>query len=349
MRILIFTQVLDRTDAVLGFFHTWCQVFAENVDSLVVVAQRVGEVDLPDNVEVLSLGKERGASKFSMMWRLNSWLLLARGKRRPDVTWAHMVPKFVLYLAPLCLALRIPQYLWYTHKGVDRNLRLSMGFVRNVFTASEESFRYEAGYPKRLVTGHGIDCSHFFPGVAERPVDVLTVARLAPSKGQDELLEALALLDQCPATEIAGDILLDSDESFRESLHQRAAELKGPITFLGAVPHGEVASVMSRAKIMVNVSHTGSVDKVVLEAMACGAIPLSCNESFVRVFGPQLSPRLMFEPHDPQSLAARLKEVLAMSDDERSALALDLAARVAAEHDLAALVPRMIAVMEKSL
>lgn len=345
MRILIVTQVLDRTDAVLGFFHTWCKVFAENVDSLTVVAQRVGEVELPANVEVVSLGKERGAGKLAMLARLNACLAGARGRRRPDAVWAHMVPKFVLYAAPLCLARRIPQYLWYTHKGVDRNLRWALGLVRTVFTASEESFRYEGGLHKRLVTGHGIDCEHFHRGPEQRPVDVLTVARLAPSKGQDELLEALSRLPRCPVTEIAGDILLESDASFREALHRRADALRGPISFLGAVPYGEVAGVMRRAKVMVNASRTGSVDKVVLEAMACGTIPLSCNESFTRVFGPELSARLMFAQDDPEDLARQLNALLALADDERTALGRELSGRVAAHHDLAALVPRMVSAM----
>jgi len=345
MRILIITQVLDRTDAVLGFFHTWCKVFAEHVDSLVVVAQRVGDVELPDNVEVVSLGKESGAGKLAMLARLNACLLGAVGRRRPDAVWAHMVPKFVLYAAPVCTARRIPQYLWYTHKGVDRNLRMAVGLVRQVFTASEESFRYSGGFHKRLVTGHGIDCEHFHLGPEERPVDVLTVARLAPSKGQDELLAALALLPRCPVTEIAGDILLESDRPFREALHERARSLKGSVTFLGAVPYGEVASVMRRAKVMVNVSHTGSVDKVVLEAMACGTIPLSCNESFERVFGPELSPRLMFPANDPGALSARLTEILAMTDEARGALGRQLSQRVAEQHDLGALIPRMVTAM----
>ena len=45
---------------------------------------------------------------------------------------------------------------------------------------------------------------------------------------------------------------------------------------------------MRRARVLVNTSRTGSVDKVVLEAMASGTIPLTCNESFLSVFDEDL-------------------------------------------------------------
>lgn len=347
MHLVILTQVLDSQDAVLGFFHGWCAEFSRHVDRLTVFAQRVGRVSLPENVDVRSLGKDEGGGHLTMLSRLVRGLTGLRGARRPDAVWAHMVPKFVLYAAPVLVARGIPIYLWYTHKGVDRNLRLAVPLVRKVFTASEESFRLKARHGIRVVTGHGIDCAHFRAGPWPRPVDVLTVGRLAPSKGQDELLAALALLPRCPRTEIAGDILLASDAPFRERLHAAAArDFPGRVTFLGAVPWPDVADVMRRARIMVNASRTGSVDKVVLEAMACGTLPLTCNESFAPLLGPELSRLLMFRQDDPADLAAGLLRLLALEDTAAAALGTRLRALVERDHDLARLIPRMVAEME---
>ena len=175
MHIVILTQVLDRRDAVLGFFHRWCEVIAGHVDRLTVVAQRVGDVQLPAHVDVVSLGKERGAGLVGMEARLIACLAGLSGARRPDAVLAHMVPKFVLYAWPVTTLRRIPVYLWYTYKGVDWALRAAVPCVRKVFTASEESFRLESGFAKRVVTGHGIDCRHFSPTDAAPEVDVLSV------------------------------------------------------------------------------------------------------------------------------------------------------------------------------
>jgi glycosyltransferase involved in cell wall biosynthesis len=347
MHLVVLTQVLDRRDAVLGFFHGWCEVFAAQVGRLTVVAQRVGDVQLPGNVDVRSLGKERGGGRLAMARRLGATLLSLRGERRPDAVWVHMVPRLALYAAPALLPRRVPMYLWYTHKAVDGSLRLAVPLVRKVFTASEESFRIESARAKRVVTGHGIDCTRFAPGAAARDIDVLCVGRIAPSKGQAELLEALARLPACPRTVIAGEILLDSDAPYRDALRARAAAFGGRVELAGAVPWLEVAGLMQRARVMVNASRTGSIDKVVLEAMACGALPLTCNESFLPLLGPELSGQLTFRRDDPADLAAGVQRLLALPAQQAAALGARLRALVVEGHDLQRLVPRMVSIMEK--
>ncbi len=339
MHLVVLTQVLDRRDAVLGFFHGWCEAFARHVERLTVFAQRVGEVELPPHVQVRSLGKEGGAGRLAMLRRLQGGLVALR---RPDALFVHMVPRLALYAGPVAVARRLPVYLWYTHKGVDRNLRLAMPLVRKAFTASEESFRLRSAHGRRVVTGHGIDCERFAPPAAPRTVDVLCVGRIAPSKGQDELLDALALLPTCPRTEFAGDILLAGDGAYRDALAVRVAGFSGAVRLLGAVPWLEVADLMRRARVLVNASRTGSVDKVVLEAMACGTLPLSCNESFAPLFGAELAPRLMFRRDDPAHLAAQLRALLALPPAEAERLGGRLRGLVTPAHDLRRLAPRLV-------
>jgi glycosyltransferase involved in cell wall biosynthesis len=347
MHLVILTQVLDRDDAVLGFFHGWCEVFARHVPRLTVVAQRVGATALPGHVALHSLGKEAGGGRLRMAQRLVRVLAGLRGSRRPDAVWVHMVPRLALYAAPALLPRRVPMFLWYTHKGVDASLRLAAPLVRRVFTASEESFRLGSARRRRVVTGHGIDCARFAPGGGPRDVDVLCVGRLSPSKGQVELLEALA---RCPGppprTVVAGDILLASDVPYRERVRELAARLGPRVELAGAVPWLAMPALMGRARVLANVSRTGSVDKVVLEAMACGALPLTCNESFAPLLGPGLAPRLMFRPGDAQALADGVQRLLALPAGEAGALSAQLREVVVRGHDLEDLVPRMLAEME---
>ncbi len=347
MHLVILTQVLDHGDAVLGFFHTWCERFALHVSRLTVIAQEVGATDLPDNVDVVSLGREHGAGRLAMWWRMNRALRGMGGDTRPDAILAHMVPRFVLSVAPLARRRGVPLYLWYTHAGVDRSLRMATPLVHKVFTASAESFRLPTPPGQCVVTGHGIDLSRFSPGGGPRHVDVLAVGRIAPSKGQDELLDALGKLDVCPITEIAGDVLLDYDIAFRDGLHARAAVAFGDrVRWLGAVPHPRVGEVMGRARVLVSTSHTGSVDKVVLEAMCAGCLPLTCNESFAPIFGEELAARLMFPPGDVDALAMRLRALLELPGDAAGALAGRLRALVVEHHDLDRLIPRLVAEMD---
>jgi glycosyltransferase involved in cell wall biosynthesis len=317
------------------------------VTRLTVFAQRVGETRLPPNVEVRSLGKEAGGGRLTMARRLVAGLTGLRGASRPDAVWVHMVPRFVLYAAPALLPRRIPMYLWYTHKAVDGSLRLAVPLVRKVFTASEESFRLASAAGKRVVTGHGIDCERFAPGAAPRDIDVLCVGRIAPSKGQDELLDALARLPACPRTVVAGDILLAGDAPYLERVraHAGAGALRGRVELAGAVPWLEVSGLMARSRVLVNASRTGSIDKVVLEAMACGTLPLTCNESFAPLLSSELSGRLMFRRDDPADLAAGVQQLLELPGQQAAALGSRLRGQVLAGHDLRRLVPRLLAEM----
>ena len=59
MKLLILTQKVDKNDDVLGFMHGWIAEFAKHCEKVTVIALGVGEFDLPRNVTVLSLGKDK--------------------------------------------------------------------------------------------------------------------------------------------------------------------------------------------------------------------------------------------------------------------------------------------------
>ena len=61
MHLLFITQKVDRADWLLGFTHGWLKALAGKVDRLTIICLEQGETELPSNVRVISLGKERGA------------------------------------------------------------------------------------------------------------------------------------------------------------------------------------------------------------------------------------------------------------------------------------------------
>jgi glycosyltransferase involved in cell wall biosynthesis len=181
-------------------------------------------------------------------------------------------------------------------------------------------------------------------------VDVLCVGRLAPAKGQDDVLKGLALMQACPATEIVGGTLLEKDEAFRDrllALVRMEPRLTRRVRFSGPVPWRDVAAVMRRARVLVDASRTGSVDKVVLEAMAAGTVPLTCNEAFAPLLGAALADRLTYAPGDHPGMASRLARLLALDATERDRLGRELRERVVAGHDLERLIPRMVGHMRE--
>ncbi|TSC61255.1 MAG: hypothetical protein Athens041674_828 [Parcubacteria group bacterium Athens0416_74] len=67
-RLLVLTQTVDQGDPVLGFFHGWLFAFAKCFPHIHAVCLKEGRHDLPGNVVVHSLGKERGVGRLRYIW-----------------------------------------------------------------------------------------------------------------------------------------------------------------------------------------------------------------------------------------------------------------------------------------
>ena len=195
MRLLFVTQVVDDGDAVLGFLPTWLRELAARVEALTVVAFQLGAMPaFPKNVEVRTLGRERGGAARRFCWRSGARCgapCASAVATRSSSTW---FPKYAVLARRLAVPRRIPIYLWYTHAGVNRWLRWSEPLVEKIFTASEESLTIETH--KKVVTRHGIDVGFLRPDAGQTPAagKLVTVGRFTPSKDVEFLLRALAAL-----------------------------------------------------------------------------------------------------------------------------------------------------------
>jgi len=105
MKLLILTQKVDKNDDILGFFHRWLKEFAGRVEKLTVICLQKGEYDLPENVKVLSLGKERGVSKLGYVLNLYKYIWVLRAQY--GHVFVHMNQEYVL-LAGLCFMIQGP-------------------------------------------------------------------------------------------------------------------------------------------------------------------------------------------------------------------------------------------------
>ncbi|MDI6720636.1 MAG: glycosyltransferase family 4 protein [Methanomicrobiales archaeon] len=118
---------------------------------------------------------------------------------------------------------------------------------------------------------NGIDTSEFT--VREKRNDgrfiVLTVARLIPRKGIDDLIRAVPeILEKCPdlLVRIIGEGNLESE------LRDLAKKLgvAGHIDFLGYIPHDELPGYYATSDVFVLPSRNEGMSNTILEAMAAG-------------------------------------------------------------------------------
>ncbi len=338
MKLLFLTQVLDADDAVLGFVVRWIQGLARHFEEVRVIALEVGETrGLPDNASWREVGRRGVVGRYL---RYRRHLSEALGREGFGAVLAHMVPRYALIAARPARRSGAGLYLWYTHKGVDDRLRRAVAAVDRAFTASAESLRVEA--PSKLVTGHGIDLAHFeSTREPTYPPSLLTVGRLTPAKDPLTVLAAVSILvsrGHDVRLAIAGDALARGDDATVRSVREQieVGGLAGRVELLGEVPYPEIPRAFERSSVLLSASRTGSVDKVVLEAMACRRPVVTCNESFPPIFA-ELGERaddLVFPHGDAGALADRVETLLALDARQRADLGARLRGIVERDHEV---------------
>lgn len=284
MNLLLLTQRVDERDANLAFHVRWIAELARHATRVTVIAQAVGEYSsLPANVSVHSLGKERGVTKAVQGWTL--FRFLARFVRTHDAALVLMIPAYVLAAVPFAWISRRPLFLWYAHGSVSRRLRLAARACAKVFTSSVNGMRLDT--PKRHVLGQAIDTELFSPdpSVPRSAASLVTVGRISPVKHLDTLIEAVRILKERGRPvelQIIGEPILEADRQHEIRLRQRVAGLglESLVRFSGALPPERLPDVYRRATVCVNASTTGSLDKAVLEALACGCLVVTGNEAY---------------------------------------------------------------------
>ena len=349
MRLLIYTQAVDRHDTILGFFHGWLGEFANQCERIDVVCLREGEHDLPENVRIFSLGK-RHTEKSLLVDRVRHTLrflfLTARLSWDVDAIFVHMNPEYVLLGSWLWFPLRKRIILWYTHKSVTLKLRLASRLVDMVCTASPESFRLKRR--NLLVTGHGID-TELFSLPRTKPVEFLrmvTIGRISRSKGVHTLISALSLLPKRGVayrfTVVGGPVTTD-DEAYYSELQALVKEkqLSEFVHFVGPREGSEVPKLLAEAYLFLHASNTGSLDKAMLEAMAERCVVISSNDA-ARPILREIHHALVVSDPTPEAFADAIQQVDLMDESARTEAGEALRKIVESDHSLRHLITKIL-------
>jgi len=336
MKLLIITQKVDINDDNLGSFHNWLKKLAEKAD-IFVIANYVGQYELPDNAKVFSLGKEIGVGKLVKIFKYQ-WFLF-KFLPRVDGVFFHMCPEYVLGAHLWPKIFRKKTLLWYTHKSVNWKLKLAEKLTDKIFTASKESFRLPS--KKVEVTGHGIDLDKFKPAEIKKDgskFKIISVGRISPVKNYEIMINTAEILRSRNFNfeiRVVGAPILESDKIYFEKLKNLIKEKKldGIVEFVGPISNKYIAEFYQSGNLFINLSDTGSLDKAILEAMACGLKILTSNEAFKDIL-----PEENFTKKEPKAVAEKI-ENLSKSPDMNKDKFIDY---VSANHGLDNLAERVV-------
>lgn len=342
MNLLLFNLVTDADHPILGFTTHWIRELATRVDRVEVITMRSGRIETPSNVQVHSVGAERGYSEPRRVFEFYRILLDILRRRRIDGCFAHMMPDFSILAGPILRARRIPLVTWYAHPSLHWRVKLAHVFSHQMVASLPNAYPWKKD--KFTVIGQGIDTNLFAPGsMAEESNLILCVGRVSPVKNHDTLLRAAALLDRPARVVILGKAAGEEDERYLVGLKRLTEELgiATRVDFAPPVPPAQLPSWYGRCAVHVNLTPAGFGDKVAWEAMACARTCLVANPDFTETLG-QYGPQLLFRLNDPVDLAAKLEVVLSMTPEERGRQGQYLRSQVERLHSLPRLAERVL-------
>ncbi|MDO8669443.1 MAG: glycosyltransferase family 4 protein [Candidatus Buchananbacteria bacterium] len=340
MKLLMITRKIDSRDALAGFAWNWVKKIGENTSKLYVISWQAGDASgLAKNIEVIFLPKSGRIKKVFTLWSR-----LIKVLPKVDGLFCHMNPEYTILSAPLAKIYGKKVVSWYTHKQVNWRRRLMELLADKIITASASSFRRPWFSKKVLAVGHGID-TNLFKEIENKnkPADfkIISVGRISPTKDYESIIKALDILkDKNIKLKIIGDVILEFQRQYLASLRQmvKAMSLDDQVEFIGWIANQDMPVYYQGADLFINMSGTGSVDKVVLEAMSCGCLVLTSNEAFEEI----LPSDFMVAKNNPYQLAEKIKWLKDLSDDKKIKIRKQLREEVVKNHNLDELAVKII-------
>lgn len=349
LRVLLINFTLDRKSPVLAWQAGVATELSRRVAGVHVVTEWLGDYEAPEGLTFDAIPHR----PFGVPRRLGSlWLTLPRivaavERFRPDACFVHMAHQWCYRIGPYLRARGIPVLLWYAHGSVPWHLRIASRFATRIVTSTHEGFRIDT--PKKRVIGQAIDTGLFVIPPDRAPGrEIVTVGRVSRRKRVMLLIETMAELVRRPALAdarliVVGPQLTADDHAYRSELDARIAALglHDRVVLAGPMAQAETARLYRTAALHINVSETGSMDKTVMEALACGCPVLTSNEAFFDELADW--PQMLVRDPSPEVLAQRIAGFL---DGSAVPDPLQMRAIVSGRHDLEGYADRIVAELE---
>jgi glycosyltransferase involved in cell wall biosynthesis len=346
MRLLVINFEMDRLSRTMPWSQQIVNLLAQECEEVAVLTSFMGQYDPPPNVhvEVIPRWPWGIPRRFGSMWLVNFQAYRLARRYRVDACFVHMATGWAHYLQPCFHLLRLPALVWYAHGTVSRELLRAHRAATRIITSTPEGFRIPSD--KVRVIGQGVDTDVFTlqPLTAERN-DIVAVARLAPRKRIELLIDVIQHLQSLPGgsnlrLRLIGTPITPDDQLYeirlRECIWQMG--LHDRIELAGFVPLPYIPVYYRSAFLHLNVSQTGSMDKTVVEALACGCPVLTSNEAFFDML--HAYPEFIIRDDRPETIATQIMALHARRDQvDREALR----ALIVGRHDARSYVQKVLA------
>eukprot|EP00929_Paragymnodinium_shiwhaense_P097517 TRINITY_DN5917_c0_g1_i1.p1 TRINITY_DN5917_c0_g1~~TRINITY_DN5917_c0_g1_i1.p1 ORF type:complete len:472 (-),score=58.30 TRINITY_DN5917_c0_g1_i1:416-1831(-) len=194
--------------------------------------------------------------------------------------------------------------------------RFCRGYVTRIPTSIDDRLFYTVPTSQRYEERRRL-CET--SGISMGDTIILQVGRIAPEKGQEQVLRVLALLLKQERNRNL-KLVFVGDGPYRPTLELLVDEmnLRPHVVFLGMRPNEETPYMYRAADCFVTCTRSESFGITVLEALACGCpVVMPRLDVFVELYDDHI-PECMYVPDCPDSMAAAIQA--AVKDGSRESL-----------------------------
>jgi glycosyltransferase involved in cell wall biosynthesis len=340
IKLLICTQKVNMNDSVLGFFHEWIKKIAKHCDQLTVICLEKGDYELPENVNVLSLDKEKKVGKFKYILKFYKYLW--RYRKDYNAVFVHMNKEYVFLGGIIWRITKKRVAFWYNHVYGDLMASISGLLANSICYTSGFSFFRKWKKSIKMPVGINTDLFNIDSSVIKKENSLLFLGRVSKVKNIHILIEVLKNINK-KGINFHLDIVggkKDGEEEYFTGVKKQAESLveNGKISFLGEIPNHKLSQIYNENQIFINLTNSGSLDKTIFEAMASGNLILVSNKNLEE----HISKNLLFKEDNQEDLENKIIHLLNLSELEKDEMRKDLRKVVVERHGLDELVDKLI-------
>jgi glycosyltransferase involved in cell wall biosynthesis len=345
---VVMVSSLDPNKAAYPAAQNFIDLYQNDVERTIIFGPSEAAVDR-DGVEVVTVSRDPPSSAplrlLSYVWyQLRLAVELFRARDECDSMFFHvggtalLLPVFASRLAgiptnvfvlgsssrsyaethsrtlfPAVIVRLLVALEWVTCRLADRVLVLSESMV----SPGDGQFS-----PAKRVTANlnYIDCEQFErgPPAQERPYDLVYIGRFEREKGIVTLAHALTrLVERRPDVRVR----LIGDGSLREEVERvlREGNATEQVEVTGWINHEEIPAHLAESRLLVLPSESEGVPKTVLEAMACGTVPVATPVGGIPDIVADGETGILLADNDPATTARVLDCALGREDLDRMA------------------------------
>ena len=327
--LLFINFKVDSKDPVLGFAPRIIAEFSKEFYSITVLTGFFSGETIAGNVKITSTNWAPGQNLRNVI-KFYYYLIKILINDKPVLCYTHQAAPQATLAAPILKLFRIKQILWYASVSNSWAIKLATKVIDRLVTSTNLSKPFESH--KYFVIGQaiqteGISKKNSF--TKKQNLNFVNVGRLDPSKGLENIIDCLKEQTHIGSftfnhfgatTQNSGEYKKHLQSIYLDEI------VSGQLKFNGGIEYSLLVNTYAKFDVFIH-SFDGSLDKVLIEALAGGIPIVTTNRAFKEIFG-------SWATKIGATLNEELKSFLAMNEEEINGRLVNQSTILASQHSL---------------